>query len=147
MVTDRRGSKARRARLACLSAVLLVAASACAGDRRARFDEALDAYQHALRWGEVGVVASYLGDRPRQHLLARGAAWRELRIVEVSLTRVDWLPSATVRVVAQVEWYGQRSGRLGVTLLSQRWVDGATGWQLREQRVIGGTPLPVLTLP
>lgn len=147
MAAERRGRWGRRSRWASLFGALLLAVLACASDRRARFDEALDAYQHALRWGEVGVVASYLGDRPRQHLLARGAAWRELRIVEVSLTRVDWLHAATVRVVAQVEWYGQRSGRLGATLLAQRWVDGATGWQLREQRVIGGTPLPVLTLP
>ncbi|MBK8482696.1 MAG: hypothetical protein IPL40_16280 [Proteobacteria bacterium] len=120
---------------------------ACGGNRRALFAESLEAYQHALRWGDVGGLTSYLGQQARQRLLARGAAWRELRVVEATVMRVDWLGSSAARAVVQLEWYPLRSGSLGVTLLSQRWADGAGGWQLTEQRVIGGVPLPVLTLP
>lgn len=145
---ERRGGS-RRGPLGVVRCGALLAAllAACAGDRRALLEDAVEAYQHALRWGDLGGLASYLGERPRQRLLARGAAWRELRIVEVTLTRVEVLGAGTARALVQVEWYALRSGSLGATLVAQRWVDGADGWQLVEQRVIGGVPLPVLALP
>ena len=105
----------------------------------------------ATRFGRMDVAVELTAPEHRSEFLRRRADWgKEIRILDVEITRLELKDDDTAEVFVDVGWVRMSEGLLRSTRVKQDWHSEESDWQLAaEERLSGDLGLlgePVLVL-
>lgn len=146
MSSDRRWSSAVVGSLASVLFAFLLGCAHGEAEREA-LQEAVHAYHRGLRWGEANNVASYLREPERSSFLEQRERLSDLKITNVTVSRVERVSADEAIVTAKIDWYRLSRGRLRSTTLRQTWQTRGGSWSISQQRWISGAPLGLFSAP
>ena len=118
--------------------------SGCAGDNRESLTEALHVFNDGVRWQRIDWSIGYVPKEKRPDYLARRANRPGIRVTGYDIQSVQ-LEHQRARVFIQLSWYDQSGLRLLVTVIEQDWRLGDSGWQVVDERRVGGAPFPLIS--
>jgi hypothetical protein len=106
-------------------------------------DEALFQYVHGIRWSKPGYVTDFLPSTAKLRFVTDQERLQNVRVTHCAPTRVISMGDKLVRVTLRVNWFSLTQGRVQRTLVLQQWKLTKGRWQISDQRLIGGAPLPL----
>jgi hypothetical protein len=93
----------------------------------------------ATRFGRMDVALEHTAEGHRSEFLRQRAAWgKEIRILDVEITRLELKKQDSAEVLVDFGWVRMSEGLLRSTRVKQQWKNQEDDWQLdAEERVSG----------
>lgn len=93
----------------------------------------------ATRFGRMDVALDYVSESSREDFTRRHRAWgKDLRVVDVEVTKLDMRGNDQADVALNVIWLRQDEAQTRTTQLAQSWQDGRGGWRMTSEKQSGG---------
>ncbi len=111
---------------------------------REKLTEAIREYNNAIRWRNMDWAIQHVPKEQRDSFISEQRKLQNLQVTLCEIGTIKIVDSDHARAMIKIEWYLTNRGVVRTTYVEQTWKQKNGDWQVVEQRLLKGPPLPFI---